>query len=113
MKRPTITLAMKLEALKGTIVTCAGCKGLFLLSEMQFDHHVALIDGGAHTAENLRPLCIKCHKPKSAIEHKNNSKVKRLKIARLAKKEVEQRLTKSRWRLKKKMDGSVVRVRTA
>lgn len=40
------------------------------------------------------------------------AKGNRLQIARLAKSEVEQKLTKERWRLKKKMDGSVVRVRT-
>jgi hypothetical protein len=42
----------------------------------------------------------------------NIRKGERLEVARLAKKDVEKKLTKERWRLKKKMDGSVVRVRT-
>ena len=40
------------------------------------------------------------------------AKAKRLEVARLAKKDVEKKLTNERWRLKKKMDGTVVRVRT-
>ena len=40
------------------------------------------------------------------------AKGNRLQIARLAKKDVEKKLTKERWRLKKKLDGTVVRVRT-
>ena len=40
------------------------------------------------------------------------AKGKRLEVARLAKKDVEKKLTKERWRLKKKLDGTVVRVRT-
>ncbi len=40
------------------------------------------------------------------------AKGKRLEIARLAKSEVEKRVTKERWRWKKKLDGTVVRVRT-
>lgn len=39
-------------------------------------------------------------------------KGERLEVARLAKKDVEKKLTNERWRLKKKMDGTVVRVRT-
>jgi len=35
-----------------------------------------------------------------------------LEIARLAKSEVEKRVGKERWRWKKKLDGTVVRVRT-
>jgi hypothetical protein len=40
------------------------------------------------------------------------AKGNRLEVARLAKKDVEKKLTKERWRLKKKVDGTVVRVRT-
>jgi hypothetical protein len=42
----------------------------------------------------------------------NIRKGERLEVARLAKKDVEKKLTKERWRLKRKLDGTVVRVRT-
>lgn len=42
----------------------------------------------------------------------NIRKGERLEVARLAKSQVEKKITKERWRLKKKMDGSVVKVRT-
>jgi len=41
------------------------------------------------------------------------AKDRRLRIAQKAKRDVEIKLTKQKWRLKKKLDGSVVRVRTA
>ena len=40
-------------------------------------------------------------------------KAKRLHVAQMAKSKVEVKLTKEKWRLKKKVDGTVVRVRTA
>lgn len=40
------------------------------------------------------------------------AKVKRLRIARLAKDQVEKKLTKQKWRLKRKVSGETVRVRT-
>jgi 5-methylcytosine-specific restriction endonuclease McrA len=42
------------------------------------DHWLALIDGGRHVQENFRPLCSSCHARKSAREHRNNSKCKRV-----------------------------------
>jgi len=78
-KRPTITATMKLEVLRQyeTYVVCDGCEGLIPLKDVQFDHHLALVDGGAHTVDNLRPLCPDCHGPKSAYEHKENCRAKR------------------------------------
>jgi len=80
VKRPTITAAMKLAVLRRrlTLVACAKCWCDFFLEDIEFDHHLAIIDGGAHTVENLRPLCGKCHALKSAREHKANCKAKRL-----------------------------------
>lgn len=79
-KRPAITPAMRLAVLKahGASVMCSDCGADVLVSDVQIDHHLALVDGGAHEVENLRPLCINCHKQKSAREHKNNAKAKRL-----------------------------------
>lgn len=79
-KRPTITAAMKLEVLRknAVFVTCPGCFREVGLAAIEFDHIQALVDGGAHSVQNLRPLCGQCHKPKSAFEHKRNSKSKRI-----------------------------------
>jgi hypothetical protein len=46
------------------------------------DHHLALIDGGTNELSNRRLICIPCHKVKSAIEHKNNAKAKRIKFGK-------------------------------
>ena len=79
-KRPAITPAMRLSVLKahGASVMCSDCGADVLVSDVQIDHHLALVDGGAHEVENLRPLCIPCHAAKSAREHKNNAKTKRI-----------------------------------
>ena len=83
MKRRPITAAMKLEVLN-TLGTwpCYRCDRSFWLSEMQWDHVRALVDGGTHEPSNLRPVCIACHRDKSAFEHVRNSKSKRLAKAR-------------------------------
>ena len=83
MKRKPITAAMKLEVL--TMLsewTCYRCHKNFWLGEMQWDHVQALVDGGEHHPSNLRPVCVGCHRPKSAFEHSRNSKSKRLAKAR-------------------------------
>ncbi len=84
MKRPAITAKLKLAVIAKTArIPCAHCLQIFSLDQLQFDHHLALIDGGTHDAENLRPLCVSCHRPKSSNEHRANSKAKRLALARL------------------------------
>lgn len=88
MKRPTITAAMKLECLRQHYATvrCSMCISEMWerapdldLNQIEFDHHLALIDGGQHTVDNLRPLCYEHHAKKSAREHIANCKAKRLK----------------------------------
>lgn len=80
MKRPAITPAMRLNVLKkfGAVVLCQICGDAEYVAVIQIDHERALINDGAHDDENLRPVCIPCHAKKSAREHKDNSKVKRL-----------------------------------
>ena len=79
-KRPAITPAMRLAVLKAhwATVMCSECGKLVPVTEVQIDHHLALVDGGAHDVANLRPLCPRCHKVKSAREHVANCKAKRL-----------------------------------
>jgi len=82
VKRPAITKAMRLRVfeLHGAIVCCQGtdCDSALYITEAEIDHHLALIDGGAHDVLNMRPLCRSCHSRKSASEHKRNSKSKRV-----------------------------------
>lgn len=85
-RRPSITAQMKLDVLREhmAMVQCDGCEHFVPVGAVQFDHHLALIDGGTHTVDNLRPLCVTCHRPKSANEHKANCRAKRLAKARQA-----------------------------
>lgn len=84
MKRPAITPQMRLSVFRdyGAVALCQICGSTQRIADMEIDHHLALIDGGDHYVTNLRPLCTQCHRPKSAIEHKNNAKAKRLAKAR-------------------------------
>ena len=119
MKRPAITPAMRLQVFKefGAVVLCQVCGNTQRVADVAIDHHLALIDGGLHDTANLRPICTVCHKPKSATEHKNNAKAKRLAKARdelkavlSGEKQKRPGTIKSRpfsgWR---KFDGSIVR----
>ena len=79
IKRRTITDKMKLAVLdRWATVTCAVCRLGNCLLDVQFDHHLALVDGGTHSVDNIRPVCVECHKIKSAREHKANAKCKRI-----------------------------------
>lgn len=84
MKRPGITPAMRYQVFRdhGAIALCQVCGDSQRIADMALDHHLALIDGGEHDASNLRPICSSCHAKKSAGEHKNNAKAKRLALAR-------------------------------
>jgi 5-methylcytosine-specific restriction endonuclease McrA len=81
MKRPAITPAMRLQVLKlhGALVCCQVCGAATYIADVDIDHELALIDGGSHDFQaNMRPVCKACHAIKSAREHKNNAKTKRI-----------------------------------
>jgi len=85
MKRRPITAAMKLEVLmKLGRWDCYRCQQQFWLNEMQWDHVRALVDGGEHHPSNLRPVCVGCHREKSAFEVRRWAKHTRLEKARKA-----------------------------
>ena len=80
-KRPPITPAQRLHVLKkfGAVVLCQIGGDAEYIAVVQIDHALSLVDGGEHCADtNLRPVCIPCHAKKSAREHKNNAKTKRI-----------------------------------
>lgn len=81
MKRPAITPAMRLSVLKqfGAVVLCQICGNPEHIAVIQIDHELALVDSGLHCPDtNMRPVCIPCHASKSAREHKNQAKTKRI-----------------------------------
>lgn len=79
-KRRPITDGMKFKVLHKARanVLCGVCGYLTKVDDIQFDHWLALVDGGAHSVDNLRPVCSGCHAKKSAREHRANCKAKRL-----------------------------------
>lgn len=114
VKRPAITQAMQLALWRrfGSVL-CSVCEirlhgGLF-----HWDHHLALVDDGAHEVENVRPVCFLCHRKKSAREHKNNAKAKRLAKAKAAHEAGEKKASRMKSRgfdksMTRKFDGRVV-----
>ena len=44
----------------------------------EVDHHVALIHEGSNDNDNLRAICIPCHKIKTKLDIQANAKIKRL-----------------------------------
>ena len=83
MKRPAITQAMKLEVLQREgLAPCYVCGRITFIKEMHLDHVQALVDGGEHSASNLRLICVDpCHKAKSGFEVKRSAHHTRLKKA--------------------------------
>lgn len=84
--RKQITPAMKLEALQkaGLHASCYICRRQVSQDQIQFDHIQALVDGGAHAAENIAVICVWCHREKSGFETSQNKKMQRLAKARAA-----------------------------
>ncbi len=82
MTRPRFTSSQRLKCFEdhGAIVCCQGpnCDSAVYIKGCDIDHHLALIDGGKHEQDNFRPLCGSCHARKSAYEHRQNAKAKRL-----------------------------------
>lgn len=121
MTRPRFTASQRLRCFEdhGAIVCCQapGCDNAMYIKGCDIDHHLALIDGGKHEGENIRPICSSCHRKKSAREHKSNSKAKRVAKAREVHRAVLAKVMKrpegkikgagfTGWR---KFDGSIVR----
>lgn len=61
---------------------CAECREPLEPGRFEDDHTLALIDGGTNELSNRRLLHPRCHRAKSAVEHRANSKVKRLKYGK-------------------------------
>lgn len=110
-RRRPITDGMKLAVLRCRVVlvACDSCHYSIPLRSIEFDHHLALVDGGKHTVENIRPLCGVCHAAKSAREHIANCKAKRLASGGRKRKGPPMRSRGFSKTLTKKFSGEVVR----
>lgn len=120
-KRKSFTAAQRLKCFEdhGAIVLCqaTGCDNAMYIKGCDLDHHLALIDGGKHEHENLRPICSSCHRKKSAREHRANSKAKRVaKAQEVHRAVVAKVMSKPPGKIKgngfkawRKFDGSIVR----
>lgn len=108
---------------QGIAVTCYRTKQMIDLESvkrLEREHLNEVALGGADAPDNCRYSLKEAHavvtngtKATTAGSSKHKvAKDRRLRVARMAKHEVEQRITKSKWKLKRKMNGEVVRVRT-
>jgi 5-methylcytosine-specific restriction endonuclease McrA len=90
---------------------CAECRReVYARDKPQFDHVVALVNGGEHRESNLRMLCGWCHGQKTRADVREKARV-----AARAKSHFGLRSKRSRWPYgrnspwKKKINGEVVR----
>jgi hypothetical protein len=68
--------------------------------------------GGPASPENAIISLADGHARQTKREARDKAHERKLRIARLAKADVEKKIGGTKWRLKKKLDGRVVRVRT-
>ena len=98
--------------LSNKFLDCAGC-GSFMASweSRQFDHIIALINGGENRESNLQVLCNMCHQLKTAVDVAEKAVVARKRKKALGIKAKPKRplmgTVASGWR--KRMDGTVER----
>jgi len=50
---------------------CVNCRANLVERDFQIDHKIPISKGGKNSLENLQPLCLSCHKRKSASEKYN------------------------------------------
>ena len=75
--------------------------------EIQFDHIHAIVHGGPHEYQNLRPVHADCHKKKTSRDIKDNAKVKRILAGGRKKRGPKMKSRGFSKKLTKKFDGSV------
>ena len=126
MRRKRFTEREVIETLirQGACVRCYRTGKVISVGDvprLEREHYIELALGGKDDPTNCLYSLKEAHavvtngtKATTAGSSKHKvAKDRRLRMAKLAKAEVEVKLTKEKWRLKKKVDGTVVRVRTA
>lgn len=113
--RKAMTDRRKREVLADYGLFCDVCHAS-LTTRVEYDHRIQLWLGGLEARENLHPLCIPCHKLKTAVDAKVRGKIKRI----LRREEEGPKPSKMKSRpmgksqgfdktRKRRMDGSVVK----
>ena len=90
---------------------CAACsRKLTPGNKPQYDHIMAIANGGEHRETNLQLLCEWCHKKKTAVDVAQKSRTYRKQLANIGIKTKGRPLPCGRDSpFKKRLDGSVVR----
>lgn len=102
---------VRLRVLLAADGKCSDCgRKLGVAGEpVEFDHIIALANGGENRETNLQALCRPCHRAKTNQDVAQKAKDRRVRAKHMGIKETRNPLPggrKSRW--KKKMDGTVV-----
>lgn len=94
---------VKLRVFERAGKRCEECTNLIIGKlRPEYDHKVALINGGAHTEANLQLLCSECHKVKTRVDVAEKSVMARKKINAAG---IKKRTSFRGWR---KMNGDIV-----
>lgn len=94
---------VKLRVFERAGKRCEECTNLIIGKlRPEYDHKVALINGGAHTEANLQLLCSECHKVKTRADVAEKSVMARKKINAAG---IKKRTSFRGWR---KMNGDIV-----
>jgi 5-methylcytosine-specific restriction protein A len=98
-----IPARVKLRLFEAADRRCQEChRPLVGKDKPQYDHIVALINGGEHRENNLRVLCGACHIPKTKADVREKSVIYQKKVKRLG---FKRRKGFRGWR---RFDGSMV-----
>ena len=82
---------------------CNGCKRKLYPGDLvEFDHIKPLWDGGENRESNIQPMCLGCHKPKTAAEARQRGKGRRLRMKQAG---IKRRTQKIPYR---RFDGTAV-----
>lgn len=82
---------------------CETCTNLIIGKlRPEYDHRIALVNGGAHAEANLQLLCSECHKVKTRDDVAEKATMARKKIKAAG---IKKRTSFRGWR---KMDGTIV-----
>jgi 5-methylcytosine-specific restriction protein A len=78
VKRKTFTAAARQRVLTRHNRKCAMCQvEITPATGCEYDHHIPLSIGGDDTEANLRPVCVRCHRLKTAADITRAAKTKR------------------------------------
>ena len=108
----TIPPRVKLRVFDNQLGCCAGCGFQFRgRLKPEYDHIIALINGGENRESNIQALCEDCHSPKTAKDVALKSRIyqSRLRTTGIRRRKGPPMIGSRDSKWKRKMDGTVVR----